>query len=93
MNSEVFDTLSRRTSLTAIGAAGLAALALPLATEAKKKGDSNKRCKKQVGQCEIAINEQLGGGPELAPLLACCQKLKTCNMTAFLACLQANSEN
>ena len=42
--------VSRRTSLAALSAAGLAALAAPVSADAKKKNNDNK-CKKDKQQC------------------------------------------
>jgi hypothetical protein len=103
MLGSTFDTItrqaaarfSRRTSLLTLGAAGLAALAGPLPTRAKKKGGNktsrkklqrlaNRKCQGQVAPCETALIQ--GGVPEAT---ACCQPLGDCDYNAFLICLSA----
>ena len=83
--------LTRRASLVSLGAVGMSAAIPPLESRAgKKKGDANKRCKKQVAPCKSFFTLQCGGdanSPECALALACCESLKTCNFTGFVTCL------
>jgi hypothetical protein len=90
-----FDTLTRRASLLGLGTAGLAAFAVPLAADGKKKkkrkkGDVNQLCKQQVGECDIFVTGTCEGDAEcLAEASACCPLLATCDFNGFLTCLQA----
>lgn len=97
MESRTFDALTRRASLLTVGMAGLASLARPLTSAAKKnrknknkkKGDVNKLCKTQVGQCETFINTFCQGQPGCADLLDCCSEVGVCDFTGFIACVEA----
>jgi hypothetical protein len=89
MNPVAFDTLTRRASLAAAGAAGLAAFAHPITIDGKKKkrkkkGDINQFCKPQVEQC-IAFNNP-SGACEGDPYCACCSFFATCNMAGWFDC-------
>lgn len=95
MNDRAFDTWSRRASLLTLGAAGLAGLAAPRATGAKKKGKKNgdKKCKKQVGACRTGLAdlcEVVFGADDVAACLElfgpCCDFLKGCNTAQAFAC-------
>ena len=87
----ILTRLTRRASLVSLGAAGITAAIPPLASQAgKKKGDANKRCKKQVAPCKSFFTLQCGdaaNSPECAAVLACCESLKTCNFAGFVTCL------
>jgi len=80
--------VSRRASLLALGAAGLAAaLASPFGVEASKKG--KKRCTKQKKQCTSQVKAscgQLGGDEQecLDAVLPCCA---TCNLANGVICV------
>ena len=102
MTTTTFDTftrqaatqVSRRRSLMTLGGAGLAAaLGGPLAVEAKKnkskkaKNKAKKKCQQQVPQCESALAQVGGNGPQLA---FCCQFLGSCNATQFIQCIANN---
>jgi hypothetical protein len=91
MDPVSFDALSRRASLMTLGTAGLAALASPLTVDAKKKkkkkGDVNKLCKRQIGECNTFVTITCAGDPECLDALPCCQELKTCDFAGFLNCL------
>lgn len=102
MEPRTFDALTRRASLLTLGSAGLAALTLPRTAAAKKnrknrnkeKGDVNKLCKSQVGQCETfvtALCEDIND-PECVAVLACCAPLASCDFNGFIACLEAAQE-
>lgn len=95
MDSSVFDSLtrqaadivSRRASLLALGAAGLAAaLANPLGGEASKKG--KKKCNKQKKQCRSDVQDFCAGTiieqECLDALLPCCA---TCNVANGVTCV------
>jgi hypothetical protein len=91
--------LSRRGSLAALGSAGLAVLAGPSITTAKKPGKKAKRrarkkgeqkCKKQVDQC-VAVFEDLCTtveDPEAceAQFIPCCPLFAQCKVDAFIDC-------
>jgi hypothetical protein len=83
--------VSRRTSLTALGAtAVVAALAAPRSAPAKAKAGkkAKKRCQKQVGACRAALVDVCDGSAYCEEvLLPCCPKLKTCNAPAFIDCV------
>jgi hypothetical protein len=102
MTDHAFDiatrTASRRGSLLAVGAAGLAtALAGGVPAMAKKKngGDAKKRCKArcqaQVGQCQTVVNIAcaVNADPEdcRQRVLPCCDRAATCNAGAMLECV------
>lgn len=98
MNDLTFDHLTRRSSLAALGAAGLTGL-LAQTTSArqsaskKAKKQARKKCQNQVGQC-------LGNGDALCDgsqgcedaLPVCCQQLADCDFTGFFACVDAAFE-
>lgn len=86
MDTISFDAWTRRASLIAAGAAGLATLAIPIAGAAKKKnkkkkGDVNKLCKTQIAPCEAFFND-----PDRD---ACCAFWGTCDIAGFFDCLAA----
>jgi hypothetical protein len=101
MNDLTFDTLirhvarraSRRTSLMTLGTAGLATLASPLGTVAKKKRAGKKakqKCQRQVGQCTTFLLSQLCGenNPECLALVdRCCALAGNCDPVGFLNCV------
>jgi hypothetical protein len=96
MDTRSFDAITRRASLMTLGTAGLAtlaALAHPLAADAKKKnrnknkGDVNKRCKQQVEQCTTALAPECEGNENCPAILDCCSFFGTCNTTGFLNCV------
>lgn len=97
MDSVVFDTLTRRASLVA-GAAGLAALVLPIAAASKKKKkkkeDVNKLCKQEANDCIATLSAACQEQPDVAACLAtvqtCCPELATCDFIGFTDCLVAN---
>jgi hypothetical protein len=84
------ERMSRRGSLLALGAAGLAGLAAPLPARArkKKKGPKKQRrppafqkCRRERDDCKLILTI---APPETA---ACCDFLATCDAAAFLQCL------
>lgn len=85
--------ISRRTSLLSIGGAALtAAMTVPALAKPGKSGKSAlKRCKKQTGQCRIAIAEHCAPleEPQIceAFLGACCETLAQCNAGLTITCL------
>lgn len=101
MNEQRFDVLtrqaamSRRRSLPVLGiaGAGLAALAVPGITSARKKKrrDPNKTCKQLAGKCKAsweAICEELNCIADAREsLLACCEFFKTCNAGKYNLCV------
>jgi hypothetical protein len=97
MSHVVLNALTRRASLMALGTAGLATLAHPITSDAKKKGkkkrnkgDVFKLCKKQVGQCIDVLTPECNGDPEcLATVDRCCQLLSQCDLDGNLDCLAA----
>ncbi len=90
MDAVSFDALTRRASLAALGTAGLAAVAGPLATSAKqkKKGDVNKKCKQQVAPCTSIITNACELSPaQCAAAASCCSSFGKCDPIGFFNCL------
>lgn len=101
MNNLSFDTftrhaagrVSRRASLAPLGTVGLAALASPISTEAKKqkKGAGKKakqKCQKQVGQCTTFLDPLCEDDPDcLALVQECCAFAGSCDVDGFFDCL------
>jgi hypothetical protein len=93
MDPVSFDALTRRASLVSAGATGLAALATPMLAEGKKKkktkkGDVNKLCKQQVGECTDFLLPLCMGDPQcLVQVPICCEEFATCDSAGFLNCL------
>lgn len=101
MGDCVFDALTRRNSLAALGAAGLAAFAGRRAAGAKNKGKKKlkkkqlQQCQTQVGQCQATFTancEASSPTPDelqecLDTFLPCCDPLGTCSFNAFFVCL------
>jgi hypothetical protein len=98
MTRQAFETLTRRASLAALGAAGLTSLgsrnlASAKKKKTKKKGDVNKLCKKQVGQCFTIFATPCAADPIcLARVERCCPKIGTCDFSGLIECLQAAME-
>lgn len=98
MTRQAFETLTRRASLAALGAAGLASLgptnlASAKKKKTKKKGGINKLCKKQVGQCFSIFAPPCAGDPIcLARVERCCPEVGTCDFSGLVECLQAAME-
>lgn len=93
MDGNAFDALTRRASLLALGAAGLASLGFPGAASARKKrkkGDVNALYKPQVSQCLAFFIPQCGATAScLARFNLCCPRLGTCNFSGFNDCLSS----
>jgi hypothetical protein len=105
MNGMTIDTLarqlalptSRRASLLALGAPGLAVMTgFSPVTEAKKKRNNNKKkddkkCKRQVGQCNdyfVPLCEEEGAPEGCTELIGeCCEFLGACQAEGFIDCL------
>jgi hypothetical protein len=99
MNDLPFDTLtrhaarraSRRASLMTLGKAGLAALASPLSTVAKKKRAGKKakqKCQRQVGQCTTFLLPLCGEDPDcLTFAQQCCALTGNCDPVGFINCV------
>lgn len=82
---------SRRGSLLALAGAGLAVIAASPQAEAGNKRKDDKRCKRQVDQCN-AYFEPLCDGEEAREncaqdIGACCAFLRECGAEAFIDCL------
>jgi len=104
MNDMTFDTLTRRTSLLSLGTAGIVALALPVAADAKnkrkKKGKkkAKQKCQSQVAPCATLVGDLNCGfiadpaeqAACLARVAGCCERVATCDFTGFIACLDAS---
>jgi hypothetical protein len=98
MNARSFDRLAhqaahgvtRRTSLLALGAAGLAgAFAGIDVGMAKAKGTSNP-CKKQLKACIKDLSPVCAGDPAcLARVHTCCPFIGKCDFTGFINCTNA----
>lgn len=90
MHERTFDSLSRRASLTALGAAGIAGLLAHAPAAEGKQSTSKKakqRCKKQVEPCLSIFGANCGGDAEcLDRVQRCCPLLGTCDFPAFAAC-------
>lgn len=94
MNHQIFDAITRRAALSALGGAGVAALAAPASVRGKKrrngkekKGNANTLCQKQAGQCTSFITAACGDNPRcLAFTLPCCPLLGSCDTAGFLRC-------
>jgi hypothetical protein len=87
-----FDTLTRRATIMALGAAGLGGLAASVAAAKKKRkrGDVNKLCKTQIEPCALTLTGQCGEDPAcIEAMTACCAILGTCNFTEMFACFEA----
>jgi hypothetical protein len=106
MNKTPFDLLSqrlalatsRRASLLSLGGAGVAAITGLSLTEAgktskkrKKNKKDNKKCQRQVGQCNAYFaplcedeNAPAGCAEQIGE---CCAFLGTCQAEAFIDCL------
>jgi hypothetical protein len=101
MNSGAFDALARRagsaqdrrTSLKALGAAGLgAALSAPIASEAKKKKNCKKKvkqkCNGQIEDCQNSTEVFCEGNQScLDALLPCCDLLADCEAGSAVTCI------
>jgi hypothetical protein len=105
VNEQTFDTLtrdtarglSRRSSLAAIGATGLAALAAPIAADAKKKNKCKKKDKKcpsleeicapQIEDCADVVTAFCPPGDDCSRIINCCALFETCDIGAFVLCL------
>jgi hypothetical protein len=90
-------SLTRRTSLVAIGGAALAsALARPAPAHAGKAGKKAKKmCRRQIGQCETSVTAFCATASELleidreaceASVLPCCGSFKGCQAGSFFRC-------
>jgi hypothetical protein len=93
--------VSRRGSLLALGAAGLARLLIgPSPTKAKRGGKKKKKnrpecpplpespCPAQVQTCKDFRTFRCNGDPTCLSSVACCDELGTCDFNGFFACLQ-----
>jgi hypothetical protein len=108
MNQQTFDSLtqqaarglSRRSSLAALGASGMAALASPLAGSAKNKKKCREKdkdcpsleeiCAPQVEECKAIVAAVCSDGPRVcARLVNCCEVMEACDASAFILCLGA----
>ena len=91
MQARTFDRVTRRASLLALGAAGLAGVFARTATEpaaAKKK--QNHACKKQTDQCVAVFTPGCAGDPAcLATLDLCCPIIGRCDFNGLFDCFEA----
>jgi hypothetical protein len=97
MNDRTFAALTRRTSLVALGGAGLATLAAPYAAVAKKNKRRNRKnnndkkakqqCQTQIDQCRDLIATRCTLDPnECTEGLECCESLGQCDFDGFFNC-------
>ena len=94
MNDLTFDQLTRRSSIAALGAAGLVGLLAKAPTtsaeqSANKKANekARKKCKNQVNQCVGSASVFCGDNQECrADFLVCCEELDDCNFSGFFVC-------
>jgi hypothetical protein len=95
MNEQTFDSLTRRASLSALSVTGLAALAAPLATDARKKKKCTKdtcpsleeTCVPLVEECIDTVAAICPPNTDCSRLSNCCEDFETCNVGAFVRCL------
>src|SRR5687768_15435093 len=87
-------TVSRRASLTALGAAALGAIASPDRVEAGCRKKCNKRCAAQNPYCAAAVSNRCFGHPNnelcISNCIGCCFDLRNCEQTEVgqaVACL------
>lgn len=103
MHHDHFDVLTRRASLMALGATGLAAFVSPIPTNASNKkrkrkgnrrnGDAGKLCKKQVEACAAFIREACGLDDGCVDEIDCCSILASCSFDGFLFCFDAATQS
>jgi hypothetical protein len=48
------------------------------------------QCSRQVEECTPLLTAVCGGDPECLGVIACCQFLEDCDVTAFLACVNTS---
>jgi hypothetical protein len=98
MNHDHFDALTRRASLLALGAAGLAAFVSPTSNardkrkrrkKKRKNDDATKLCQKQVEACASFIRDNCGGEDGCVDEIDCCPILANCSFDGFLFCFDA----
>jgi hypothetical protein len=99
MNGTSFDafarravaTVSRRASLSALGAAALGALGSPVRVEAGCRSKCNKRCQAQSPDCAAAASFHCGGDQACQTrCINCCFDLRNCEeseVQAAVICL------
>jgi hypothetical protein len=84
-------TVSRRASLSALGAAALGAIASPAGVEAGCGRKCNKRCRAQSPTCAAAASTRcLNNDACLSKCLGCCVNLSNCEqseVSAAVTCL------
>jgi len=97
MNGTSFDafarrtvaTVSRRASLSALGAAALGAIAAPHRVEAGCRSRCNKRCSAQTPDCAAAVSSfcDTTSNPSgcLASCIGCCEGLRNCERSEVFA--------
>ena len=49
-----------------------------------------RQCRRQVDECIPVVTAACGGGPRCQRVIACCQFLRNCNVTAFLDCVDTS---
>jgi hypothetical protein len=98
MNDRSFDRLtrraargvSRRASLLALGAAGLAGAFAGARVETANAKHSKNPCKKQTDQCVSVFTPGCAGDPDcLATLDRCCPIIGRCDFNGFFDCVEA----
>ena len=91
MQPQASGHLTRRTSLVALIASGVAgALALPQATDAKQSvaKKAKKKCKKQEGQCVVSLSPICNGDPGCTAVIQqCCDFTSRCDIAGFFTCV------
>lgn len=83
--------VSRRGSLLALGAAGLAGAFAGAEVDTAKAKHNKNRCKKQTEQCISVFTPGCNGKPDcLATVDRCCPIIGRCDFNGFFDCVEAS---
>ena len=92
MKPQAFDHLSRRASLAALamtGIAGALGRTQPGAAKQSASKKAKKKCKKQEGQCVLALSTICEGDPQCSAVIQqCCTFTARCDISGFFLCTQ-----
>jgi hypothetical protein len=98
MHRGVFHAVTRRASLLTLGTTGLAALARPIASNARKKkrrnkGDVFKLCKQQIDQCLDFFLPVCNDDRQCQAIVeTCCPLLGKCDLDGVILCLSDDGD-